>query len=193
MTEGELIGLVAAHGLWVIAPLAVLEGPVVSILTGWLVSLSILNPYMAFAVLLVGDVVGDALLYAAGRGARLDKLPLIGPKLRLPRAQMVGLVRGVREHGVRLLVLGKLTHAAGFAVLIAAGAARMNFALFLLVNTLTSIPKTLAFLALGYLFGHAHERIADWLQVGSGVLLAVIAGVAALVWFVKRRAPSCQP
>ncbi len=191
MTQADLIAMIQSHGLWVIAPLAVLEGPIVSVLTGWLVSLSLLNPFAAFAVLVLGDVVGDSLLYAGGRGLRLDKLPVIGPKLRLPRGQMVTLVRGIREHGVRLLVLGKLTHAAGFAVLIAAGAARMNLALFLLVNTLTSLPKTLAFMVLGYLFGHAHERIADWLQLGSGLLLAAFMAIGLLIWFIKRRRMSC--
>jgi membrane protein DedA with SNARE-associated domain len=187
MTTGaEVIHQIATHGLWVLAPLGVIEGPVVTIIAGWLVSLGLLSAVPAVICLVVADVVGDCLLYAAGRGLRLDRLPVIGPRLRVPRERMVPLVRAIRQNDVRLLVLGKLTHAAGFAVLIAAGVARVGPGRFILLNTLASIPKTLVLFGLGYLFGRAHEQVAAWLSYGSATLLAVLVFGAGL-WLAHRR------
>lgn len=188
MTEsGDIVSVIATHGLWVLAPLSVMEGPIVTVIGGWLASLKLMNPVAVFVCVVIGDVVGDSLLYATGRGVRLDRLPLIGRYLRIPRATLVPLVRGFRDRGVRLLVLGKLTHAAGFAVLIAAGAARMNFALFALVNVLASIPKSLALMALGYGIGAAHAKVAQWLSWGSALVLILVV-IGGAIWLWRRRA-----
>lgn len=189
MTAGqEIAALVMAHGLWVLVPLAVLEGPIVTVIVGGLASLGLIDPALAIVLLVLADVAGDAVLYAGGRGLRIDRIPLIGARLRLPRAQLVPLIRGMRRHATRLMVLGKLTHAAGFAVLIAAGAARVSLAQFLVVNLLASVPKTLAFFALGYGFATAQERISHWLSLGSGAVLGVAAVAAGLVLVFRHRA-----
>jgi membrane protein DedA with SNARE-associated domain len=190
--SAEIAQLIAAHGLWILAPLAVLEGPIVTVIASWLARLGLLDPLAVFVCVVIADLVGDGLMYWAGRGVRLDRLPVIGRYLRIPRSTLVPLVKAFRERGVRLLVVGKLTHAAGFAFLIAAGAARMPFALFLLVNFLASIPKCLAFMALGWVIGAAHQEISRWLSLGSGLVLGLVA-MAALVGFViwrRRKAAS---
>lgn len=186
MTGDSIIALLSAHGLWLLMPLSIIEGPIVSILAGWLVGLGIMAMVPVFIILVLGDVIGDALFYAAGRGVRLDKLPFVGRYLRIPRARIVPLVKAFRDQGVRILVIGKVTQGAGFLVLIAAGAARMNFALFLLVNTLVAMPKAALLMAVGYLVGEAHERIADWLSWGSMAMGALVV-TAAVIWFLLRR------
>lgn len=184
--SNAIVDLIAAQGLWILAPLSIIEGPIVTVIAGWLASLSIMSPVAVFLCVVIGDVVGDSILYAAGRGVRLDKLPLIGRYLRIPRARVVPMVKAFREQGVRLLVIGKITQAAGFAVLIAAGAAKMPFGLFALVNLLTSIPKSIALMALGYAIGAAHARIASWFSWGSGLMLTLLIG-GLVVWYVLRR------
>lgn len=186
MNGDTIIALLSDHGLWILAPISIIEGPIVSILAGWLVGLGIMALVPSFIILVLGDVIGDALLYAAGRGVRLDRLPLVGRYFRIPRAKLVPVVKAFREQGVRLLVIGKVTQAAGFVVLIGAGAARMNFALFLLVNTLAAIPKAALLLALGYAIGEAHERIAAWLSWGS-LAMGGLAVLAFALWWLWRR------
>lgn len=189
MIDGaDLPGFIAAYGLAVLAPLSVLEGPVVTLIAGWLSSLGLLPPLGVFLCVVLGDLVGDALAYAAGRGLRLDRLPLVGRFFRIPRVTLVPLVRAVRANGVRLLVLGKLTHAAGLAVLLAAGAARMPFGLFLVVNLLAGIPKSAALMGLGYALGEAHERIADWISYGSAALAGLLLTGGAVWWIYGRKA-----
>ena len=70
LTIEKLVLLLSHYGYAVLFPLAVIEGPAVSVLAGFAVSLGYLNGIAVFLVLLLGDVVGDALHYALGRWGR---------------------------------------------------------------------------------------------------------------------------
>lgn len=190
--EGDaLAGLISAYGYWVLAPLAVAEGPIVTVIAGWLVALGLMQPLPVLACVVLGDLAGDLILYAAGRFVSLGRLPLVGRYLQLSRRRQVPLVRQFRSHGVRLLLLGKFTHAAGAAVLVAAGAARMDVMTFASVNLLASLPKSALLMVLGITMGAAHDRIATWLTWGPAALVAVmLAGVG--VYFYRKRARKCQ-
>jgi membrane-associated protein len=182
--------LISAYGLIILIPLAVVEGPIVTVIAGWLASIGLLNPLGVLVAAVVGDLLGDLLLYAIGRGLRLDRLPYVGRWLRLPRAQLVPLVRTIRENSTRLIVIGKITHAAGFAVLLAAGMARMNLMQFTLINLLCNIPKSAVFIALGYLLGEAYGRASAWLGWGSAVMFMALLGVG-LWWLMRQRTTEC--
>lgn len=183
----ELVALISQYGLWVLTPLAVLEGPIVTVIAAYLSRLSILNVWQVIPCVILADVIGDGLLYLLGRTALGQISPRWRERLGLSRRRLVGLMRGFRRNGARILVTAKLTHAAGFAALTAAGAARMRFVDFIVINTLASIPKCLFFVAIGYLFGSAYKSVADWISLEGVLLLALILGIITVVYLHRRR------
>ena len=62
----ELLGLVRSHGTLILAPLAVLEGPIVSIVAGYLASRGLLLLKAVIPVVILADLVGDP----SGQGGR---------------------------------------------------------------------------------------------------------------------------
>lgn len=186
-TSADIATIITNHGIAILAPLTILEGPIVTVVAAYLASLHLLRLVDVIICVIIGDVIGDCILYGVGRGM-LDWLPLsLRMRFGVSRRRMAILMRTYRDNGVRVLVVGKLTHAAGFAVLIAAGAARMPFATFVLANFLATIPKSLVLVALGYLFGSAHMLIAEWFSFGSVLLLAGLLVVAGLLYYRKRK------
>jgi membrane-associated protein len=182
-TSADIATVITNHGIAILAPLAVLEGPIVTVVAAYLASLKLLNLVNVILCVIIADVVGDCILYAMGRGM-LDWLPLsLRRRFGVSRRRMAQMIRTFRENGVRVLVIGKLTHAAGFAVLFAAGAARMPFMTFVLANLLATIPKSLILVAVGYLFGSAHAVIAEWFSVGSVVILGLMALTLLIFWY----------
>ena len=176
----DVAALISTYGIAILAPLAIIEGPIVTIIAAYLASLSLLSLRDVLICVVLADLVGDSMLYAVGRYG-LASLPTRWRlRIGLSRRRLATLIRAFRTNGVRMLFVGKLTHAAGFAVLIAAGAARMPFGKFLLTNLVATVPKSLIFVAIGYLFGSAHDRISNWFSVGSIVLIG-LAGLA-LLW-----------
>ena len=177
----ELLTLLRDNGTTILAPLAVLEGPVVSVAAGWLASVGIMSLTKAYVILVLADLLGDWIWYMVGRFA-LTSLPLrYRWKLGLTTRRLTGFRRDFRASGGKFLLIGKLTHAAGLPVLIAAGAARMAMPEFLLFNLLGTMPKTALFLMIGYLGGNI-LNIQSWIGYATVPLLVVTAMLVYRRW-----------
>ncbi|MBN9886873.1 DedA family protein [Salipiger abyssi] len=177
--------LIAKNGLAILAPIAVLEGPIVTVIAAWLASRGLLDVWSVSIVVILADMVGDMGFYALGRWG-LHRLPLRWRyRMGLSRARLAQVAGHFQKNGSRTLVIGKLTHSAGAAVLVAAGLAKMPMFRFFWVNLLATIPKSLFFVALGYAFGAAYSKIDDWIARISLLLLGVLI-MAGIVWLLKR-------
>lgn len=178
--------LVRDHGLWIVAPVAVVEGPVVSIIAGHLAALGYFDFVVLTIVLIVADLVGDLAFYGLGRFGRNRISPRLMTRLGLRPATADMLSDQFGRRGGRLLFLGKFTQGAGAVILFAAGVARMNFGAFFFYNGVATILKSIALVAIGAFFGHAYARINDWISALTFVTLGLIVLVGAS-WLWKTR------
>ncbi len=177
--------LLAKNGLAILAPIAVLEGPIVTVIAAWLASRGLLDVWSVSVVVILADLFGDLLFYALGRWG-LHRLPLRWRyRMGLSRARLAQVSGHFESHGARTLVLGKITHSAGAAVLVAAGLAKMPLLRFFWVNLLATIPKSLFFVFIGYAFGAAYSRIDDWIARISLLVLGVLV-LGGIAWLLKR-------
>lgn len=187
IASATIATVISTYGLAVLAPLAVLEGPIVTIVAAYLVRIGLLPLWPVILCVIFADVVGDGILYGIGRGM-LNWLPLrFRARLGVSDDRLANLAHMFREKGIKVLVFGKLTHVAGFAVLIGAGAAKMPFGPFILTNLLATIPKSLALIAAGYVFGGAHVLISHWFSTGSVAILAALV-CALAIWRYRKLA-----
>ena len=189
MTGQQILSDLQAHSLVWLFLIAIVEGPLVTVAAGWLARLGDVNLGAAFAALILADLVGDMALYSIGRTSH-GRLPArVRRWLRITEENLARLALHFRHKGGRTLLIGKITHSLGFAVLVAAGVGRMNIPAFLFWNLLGTVPKTLFFLALGYVLGHAFGSVEYWLGRAT-VLLLVLLIAAGLGWLVWRRGRS---
>lgn len=70
LSINQLFDLLIQYRYIVIFPIVVIEGPVITMISGFLVSLGYMNFWIAYSILVVGDVTGDVLYYAIGRWGR---------------------------------------------------------------------------------------------------------------------------
>ena len=186
MEDGSaLIALIETYSLAILLPLAVVEGPVVSVLAGYLAAQGLVGAGAAGTILVLADLAGDALLYLVGRRSRSIAPDGILSRLGVTRRRLARVVRRFRRDGLRYLLVGKLTHSAVFAVLIAAGAARVPPLSFFAVNLAATIPKTGALLALGWFLGAAWQS-ADSLLPKLGMAGLALFALFILILFWKR-------
>ncbi len=69
----DIAALVATYGIVILAPLAVVEGPIVTVIAAYLVSQGILELWAVLVCVILADLLGDSLFYWLGRRA-LDGL-----------------------------------------------------------------------------------------------------------------------
>ncbi len=138
-----------AHGSGLILPLAVVEGPIVSVLAGLLSARGDFHWYWALSLLVCGDLIGDAIYYWIGRTGRAP-IAGLGRVLRIRNLVTPAVQVGLRRNSVKMQLIGKWTHSIGCIVLVGAGMLRLPFARFMLVNLLATLPKSAVLFGLGY-------------------------------------------
>jgi membrane protein DedA with SNARE-associated domain len=176
MDGAGIVGLIGSHGLAVLVPVAVVEGPVVSVIAGYLVRLNLIGLTQTLVLLVLADLAGDLLLYGLGRSGRVSFALHWLRRFGVTRDRLAWLIRAFRARGGRILILGKLTHSAGFAVLLAAGLARMPPGRFLALNLLATVPKVCALVAIGWAFGEVSAKLGNWM-LGASLLALLCLGL----------------
>lgn len=179
---------IADYGYAALFAASMLEGPIATVIGAFLASQGLLAPGGVYATVVLGDLAGDLLYYGAGRfgstpGRRWSSVLSLGRRRHLAALQAY-----LHKHAGKTLLIGKFTHAAGFLVLLAAGAARVPLRRFLAYSLLGTLLKSAAFVLLGYFAGAAYHRIDSYLWLASCAVLA-LAAVAAGVLLRRRYAP----
>jgi membrane-associated protein len=174
-----LDGFLIAHGSALILPLAVVEGPVVSVLTGFLAACGYFKWYWALCLLVCGDLTGDLICYWIGRtgGTRLAAL---GRRIGMRTIVTADLQRGLAHNAAKMLVIGKWTHSIGWLVLIGSGMLGVPLPRFILVNLLATVPKSAVLFGLGYFAGEHYPLFEQHVLLGT-IALCAIGGAAILM------------
>jgi membrane protein DedA with SNARE-associated domain len=170
----EILGLLSAHPYAVLLPLAIVEGPLVTIACGVLVASSQIGFWPVLAIVVAGDLVGDSALYALGRWGGIRMITRWARQDTI--ARIVALQDQFLRKADRVLVAGKLTHAVGAPVLIAAGIVRMAFGRFLTINFLATVPKSFGLLCVGYAFHSGYTAIGQNMMYYY-IILLIVGGI----------------
>jgi membrane protein DedA with SNARE-associated domain len=168
----EVMRLVSVWGLWVLLPVTIVEGPVATVIAGWLIKIGALPVLPAFAAVLAGDVIGDLLYYAIGHQG-LRRMPeRWRARLGLNERRIIALSARFDRDGTAFLIAAKLSHGAGAPVLAAAGMAGMRLLPFVLANTAAGALKAAVLLAVGYILGQ--EAVLAWLLPAAALVAAIV-------------------
>jgi membrane protein DedA with SNARE-associated domain len=174
----------ALYGYAALLPLMVIEGPAVTVLAAFLASQDLLNVWAVYAIAVLGDLIGDLLYYAAGRWTLQHLTGRPGRWATRLRQRVAQLAPRIRTRAGAMLLFGKLTHSAGFAVLLAAGAAHVSVRRFLLFNLAGTVPKSLLLVVVGYWFGRLYA--AAQTDLGLASLAGFVLASSALLLFARR-------
>ena len=72
-----LISSLSQYKYLILFPLAIIEGPIVTVIAGFLCSQAILEPFYVFPIIVIGDILGDSLYYGLGRWSQLPVIKKI--------------------------------------------------------------------------------------------------------------------
>lgn len=163
-------------------PLSALEGPIISLLVGFLVHLGYLSFLPAYAILILGDVIPDSVYYYIGRLGDHKKITeKYGPKLKGVAASFEIIERLWRDHPRKTMFFSKLAYGLSIPFLLSAGLVKMTFAKFLEYT----IPATLfqygLLMVVGYYLGKSFEAAIKYIKYG-GILIALLVVVFIVVY-----------
>jgi membrane protein DedA with SNARE-associated domain len=178
--------LVNQYGYFILYPIAVLEGPIISIIAGFMASKGLLDGFAAYLILVLGDTTGDILYYLLGRFGGYQFVKRWGERIGLSKKRMDAVDRHFIHHGGKTLLFGKWTQTVGAPILVTAGMLRMKFAKYMWYNTLGTLPKSLVLLLLGYYFGTTYDQWSKYLDIISWAALGVVVLGFIIYYFRKK-------
>ena len=178
----QILPWVSHYGYFVLFALAILEGPIITIIAGALCALGQLNLVVGYAVIVAGDTVGDCLYYILGRyGRRVPPRILAWFGITAARIDLVK--KYFVRHPKKTFALGKLSHGIGAVPLFAAGLIQYPFGSFILLNILFTAIKSSLLLAIGFYFGEAAGHWKTYLDYGA--IAGLILGAGLYLGFLK--------
>lgn len=183
----HIIAWLEAYKYIILFPFAIVEGPIISVIAGFLASLGQMNIVLVYVVVVLGDVVGDAIYYMVGRWGRTGLVDRLGHYVGATKERIARMEQHLHTHLGKTLLFGKWGHTFGAPILLASGAARVPFSRFMFINTLGTLLKSLILVAVGYYFGRAYVQINHYINYGALAITAVVLIIVlGYIFFTKR-------
>lgn len=163
-------------------PIAIIEGPIITIIAGFLAAHNIVNFLLVYLILAAGDVAGDIFYYAVGRWGRMSFINRWGKYIGITETKIQELEGHFVRHSGKTILFSKIAHGIGTLFLVAAGVSKMPLGRFIFYNTIGTIPKTLILLLAGYFFGQAYAQIGKYFDYAA--IGGIALGVALIIIYV---------
>ena len=182
--NSEIFKLLFTYSYLILFPLVVIEGPIVTIIAGFLVSLGFMDFLPTYLTIVTGDLSGDILYYSAGRWWLNKTYKGFLKFLHINMDLVHKLEKAVKKNKGPFLFFGKLSHAIGGLILFAAGSARIPLKEFMWFNFLATLPKSLILLAVGYYFGSTvsnFNKYVDLTVLGLLIFTLFLIGAYSLI------------
>ncbi|HVN26425.1 MAG TPA: DedA family protein [Candidatus Paceibacterota bacterium] len=163
-------------------PLAIIEGPIVMMVSGFLVRLNFFDFWPIYLTLIAGDLTGDVIWYMVGRHGGRPLIEKYGKWINISQENVERAEEFFNEHQTKILFISKLTTGFGFAIatLIAAGATKVPFRKYITINFFGEFIWAGFLFAIGYFFGNLYTWVDKSLRWGFITGLVVVAVLA--VW-----------
>lgn len=181
----SIFALLTHYGYAIIFPISILEGPIIAIIAGFLVSLGKLNGILVFIILVLGDLTGDSLYYGLGRFGGRSFVLRYGKYIRMSEEKVLRLEKYFGTHDWKIILFSK-TQPIGSALLFSAGMAKMPYEKYLWYNLLGTLPKVLIFELIGFYFGQGYAQIGGYINIAGISSFILGALLIAAYWLLKK-------
>jgi|SRR3989344_2758234 len=168
-----MIELLLTYKYLILIPLSIIEGPIVTVIAGFLVTLKFFNLFLIYIIMVAGDVVGDGIAYSFGYfGKRfLHYFKITDEKLEKAKKYF-------NENHRKAIFASKVVYGLGTTGLITAGILHVPYKKYFKTCVLISAVQSLILIMIGVLFGHAYVVIEKYLNyyaaIGSVIVLIIL-------------------
>jgi membrane protein DedA with SNARE-associated domain len=179
-----MIQLLLTYKYLILVPLAIIEGPITSVVAGFLSTSGIFNLLFVFPIMVMGDMVGDSIFYGLGRfGSGI--LHKYGHRVGATPEKLAEAKVYFANNHHKALIMSKLIHGIGLSGLIVAGSLKVPYPRYIKTCTLIAIGQSFIFLTLGVFFGKAFSVIGKYLNYYAAGVSVIALFIIILVVFNK--------
>jgi membrane-associated protein len=170
--QQTVLNLVLTYKYYIIIPLTIVEGPLVTLICGFFLKLGFVSFWPAYLCLVVGDFTGDLIWYGVGHHFGMPFVKRFGKYFSVTEEGIGVVERIFHKYQDSILIISKLTMGFGFAIvtLFTAGLVRIPFRRYVLLNFIGEFIWTGILISVGYIFGNLYTTIDN--QIGRVTTVA---------------------
>lgn len=169
----QLLIFIQQYGYWILYPLMIVEGPIVTLIGGGLAALGVLRLEIVFLLSVAGDLTMDIGLYYFGLygNKRLRKWIARHKRLENKRSQIQ---KFFENHGGKVIFFVKISSGLCYITFITAGMIRMPLRRFLFFSLVGGVLWSGLLVLLGYFYGHLYQEISDEIEQAGIIVLTLV-------------------
>lgn len=177
---------ISHYGYLVAIPIMIIEGPIITLVMGFLSSLGLFNIFLVIVLGVISDLISDAIYYWSGYHGG----PKVLEKLKIPQIHENDPLQGLKErfeqHPGKIFFTVKVLTGLAHSTFVLAGVTRINYPRVLKYTIPGGIIWTAGLAFLGYYFGknatHIHELIT---RTGIIMFSLLVIFLVYKFWFGK--------
>ena len=176
------------YGYWLMLPLMIIEGPVVTIIAAMLASLGAFNVFVVLLLSILGDMLGDILFYGAGYRWGMGFVHKAGKYIGITESLVLKMEKYFENHGGKTIMAVKSTTGLCWATFAAAGIVRMDFKKFVLYSFLGGVVWSGFLVAMGYFYGYLWREIKEYIDwIGWIIFAFAVVSVLIITLYKKKQ------
>lgn len=184
MFSASPLPLLLTYRYEILFPLALVEGPIVSILAGMLVAHGTLSLVPTYVILFLGDALPDALYYLIGRwSGRTKFLERFGKRFAITEHRLAAIEHLWQHHTHKSVMLSKWAYGLSTPLLISAGLVRLPARKYFASVVPLALAQSAVLLTVGYYFGASYLAISKVIK-GAGWIVAVGVAIFLTIYLV---------
>ncbi len=177
----NIISLLTHYKYLILFPLAIVEGPILAVIAGFLCTSGFLNPFYVFPVIVFGDLTGDSICYSMGRWGIPKFIRKIAWWLGLSPRRVNQARIYFNANPIRTVFLSKISLGIGVAGIYLAGNARILYGKFIKICLITSLIQYVFYLGAGIIFSNAYVQISHYINNIASIFIIAALGVILFI------------
>jgi len=183
---GQLIFTFLQHyGYWVMLPLMIIEGPVATIIAAMLASLGAFWWPLVLLFSILGDVIGDVILFGLGYRYGMGFVRRVGKYMGITEKLVMRMEKYFAAHGGKTIFAVKSTTGLCWATFVAAGIVKMDFKKFLKYSILGGIVWSGFLVAMGYFYGYLWRELKVYISQVGWIIFALAVASIVIINIIK--------
>jgi membrane-associated protein len=188
-TGQHLFQFLSHYGYWIMLPLMIIEGPVVTIISATMAALGAFNVFVVLIFSIAGDMIGDIILYGAGYKWGMGFVRNFGKYIGITENLVTKMEKYFERHGGKTIFAVKSTTGLCWATFTAAGIVKMNFKKFVKYSFLGGVVWSSFLVAMGYFYGYLWRQIKQTIEwIGWIVFGAAVVTIIAITLYKRHKA-----
>jgi len=178
----SLTYLLTRYKYLILFPLAIVEGPILAVIAGFLCISGFLNLLLVYPIIVLGDITGDSLCYAFGRWGIPRFLKKLAASFGIKPESMNRVRTYFDSNPNKTISLSKIALGIGIAGIYLAGNAKIPYERFIRICLITSVLQYVVYIGIGMLFGDAYRQISHYLDYFSA--LTITTALAIILFYI---------